>query len=236
MKKIMLLFSLILASAPAFAKCSSSGIYFWPSGTTVQENTIFSIEGYMNSQSLITKLGKNYDVYLKSATDKIALHVQEICAGQLSITQAILKPERNLIAGQEYTIVISNKDLREQETEDIASYTKSWTVAEGKDDILPAWKSKPVFKKNDFEMYGCGPAASSIFSFSASESSAFLVRTTVKNVETGTESVYYLNPYENQISIGHGMCSGAFVIEGGGKYEVEFSLLDASGNVTAWVA
>ncbi len=30
------------------------------------------------------------------------------------------------------------------------------------------------------------------------------------------------------------MCSGAFDFEEGDNYEIEFSIIDASGNLTAW--
>ena len=71
------------------------------------------------------------------------------------------------------------------------------------------------------------------FSCKVSEISDYLVKTVVKNVKTGVVRIYYLTTSQDEIKVGHGMCSGAFVLEKDENYEVAFSLIDASGNVNA---
>jgi hypothetical protein len=41
-----------------------------------------------------------------------------------------------------------------------------------------------------------------------------------------------VSPVSNTLRIGYGMCSGEFYFEDGEKYEISFSLMDASGNMT----
>ena len=239
MKKTIQLLILLLATVEGFSKCTSSGLTFWPSAKNINENSIFVIDGYATSQKIIEGLGTNYKVYLKSSGQKINLNVQETHIGQFRLTQAILKPEKNLTPGLEYELVIENlKDISNQ----VSRYNEltnqhekvKWKVIAGKDSIAPSWKIKPTFKNNIYTMFGCGPEIFSNFNFSASDNSSILVRTTVKNISTGKETTYYLDTKDNTIAIGHGMCAGAFDFDDGEKYEVEFSLFDSSGNITPW--
>jgi len=109
-----------------------------------------------------------------------------------------------------------------------------WTVVAGQDNSAPTWTSMPKFKNSTYQEYGCGPAVFANFTFSATDNSEYLIKTTVKNLSNGKETTYYLTGKENIIAVGHGMCSGAFNFDGGDKFEVEFGLFDASGNLTNW--
>ena len=239
MKKIIQILILLLTTVDGFSKCASSGLYFWPTKQTISENSIFVIDGYATSQKIISGLGTTYKVYLKSDKQKIKLNVQELLVGQFSLTQAILKPESTLSVGQEYELVIENLGDLESQVSKYNSETRQnekikWTVNNLNDSIPPTWTSIPKFKNSSYDMYGCGPAVFANFTFSATENSEFLIKTTLKNATTGLETTYYLQPDEKQVVVGHGMCSGAFDFLGGDKFEVEFSLVDASGNLTKW--
>ncbi len=240
MKKIIPLLVLLLTTLDGFSKCASSRLYFWPAKQTISQNSIFVIDGYASSQKIINELGKTYTVYLKSDNQKIKLNVQEILVGQFRLTQAILKPETTLSVGKEYELVIENlgdlENLVTKYNSETKQYEKvKWTVNDVIDTASPTWTSNPKFKNSRFDMYGCGPAIFAYFTYSASDHSEYLVKTTVKNKSTGLETTYYLKPEEKVIEIGHGMCSGAFIFDGGTKFEIEFSLFDASGNLTKWI-
>lgn len=45
-----------------------------------------------------------------------------------------------------------------------------------------------------------------------------------------TSSDYFITSEDNKISIGHGMCAGEFSFDDESNYEVQFGLMDASGN------
>lgn len=239
MKKIFPILILLLTAVDGFSECASSGLYFWPIEKTISQNSIFVIDGYSTSQKIISGLGTTYKVFLKSDKQKIKLNVQEKLVGQYNLTQAILKPETTLSVGQEYELVIENLGDLEDQISKYNSTTREkekikWTVSHFSDTLSPIWISKPKFNNSSYEMYGCGPAIFANFSFSASDNSEFLIKTTLKNKSTGTKTTYYLRTYKNIIAVGHGMCSGAFNFNGGEIFEIEFSLFDASGNVTKW--
>lgn len=239
MQKVILIFILFLITIKGFSKCASHGLYFWPSGKTVNENSVFVIEGYQMSQQIITLLGTTHRAYLQSDQQIINLKVKEVLIGQFSLTQAILIPEKNLTVGLEYELIITNlKDPSEEVSRANESTGKKekvkWIVAAGKDTTAPVWTSTPAFENGTYQMYGCGPAVSANFTFSATDKSEFLIKTIVKNISTGKETTYYLKKEGDIIQVGHGMCSGAFTFKDGEQFEVEFSLLDASGNFTTW--
>lgn len=239
MKKIIPIIILLLTTVDGFSKCASSGLYFWPTKQTVSQNSIFVIDGYATSQKIITGLGTTYKVYLKSNNEKIKLNVQELLVGQFSLTQAILKPEEILSVGQEYELVIENLGALESQVYRYNDSTRQkekvkWTVSNFSDTVSPIWTNNPKFKNSSYDMYGCGPAIFANFTYSAKDNSEYLIKTIVKNKSTGIETTYYLKPDDKVIAVGHDMCSGAFNLEGGDKFEVEFSLFDASGNLTKW--
>ena len=72
------------------------------------------------------------------------------------------------------------------------------------------------------------------FDFPIKDSSEVIIKTTVKNIKSGIKTTYYIAPQNNQIGVGHGMCSGAFTYDDNPDYEVEFTFMDASGNTTTW--
>ncbi|SHG33271.1 hypothetical protein SAMN05443549_103289 [Flavobacterium fluvii] len=236
MKKVILISVMLLTAVNAFSKCAYTGLSFWPAGQTVNKNSIFVIDGQQLSQKIVSELGTVYPVYLKSDQQKIKLTVQEILVGQYGLTQAILKPETTLSPGQEYELIIENLENSERL---VCKYNPAgerekikWTVVNRLDNAAPAWTDSPKFKNSSFTVAGCGPIIFANFSFSASDKSEFLIKTTVKNISTGKETSYYLKAEENLIAVGHGMCSGAFNFKDGENFEVEFSLFDASGNLS----
>ncbi|SMB98345.1 hypothetical protein SAMN00120144_1060 [Hymenobacter roseosalivarius DSM 11622] len=82
---------------------------------------------------------------------------------------------------------------------------------------------------------GCGPAVNVDFYGVVQDQSAYIVKASVRNLATGEIVSYYLRPViKDFISIGHGMCSGAFALEKGKNFSVVFTLMDASGNTANW--
>jgi len=241
MKNIIPILILLLSTVEGFSKCGPGRLYFWPSKPTVNPNSIFVIDGYGMSRKIVGELGTTYKVYLRSNKEKIKLNVQELLIGQFYQTQAVLKPETTLSAGKEYELVIENLDNLENQAYRFNDSTWKkekikWVVSNFNDTASPVWTSNPKFKNSRYDLYGCGPATFANFSFSATDNSEYLIKTTVKNKATAIETTYYLKPGNKEIAVGHGMCSGAFNFDDGDKFEVKFSLLDASGNLTTSTA
>lgn len=238
MKKLALILLGVFFTLSSKADCSMNGIWVFPTKSVVKQNTIIMINGYSMSQSIIKGLNKEYKIYLQSGNDIVKLNTLEINVGQFGITQAILKPESKLIAGLIYRLKIDN--LPNWET--LSRYNPDKSKSEPIDyEVLPEIDTeKPTFTSQAKELkktlvyYGCGPSENVVFNCPIIDSSEFLIRATVKSLKTGVKTSYYIEPIKKQILIGHGMCSGAFSFNNGNDYEIEFSILDSSGNTQNW--
>jgi hypothetical protein len=238
MKPLLTLFLGLFWIATVHADCDGVGLWIFPSGQTIKQNSMFVLTGYAESQHVILGLNKKHSIYLKSGKKKIKLLVTEVCVGQFYVTQAVLKPESTLEAGLEYTMYID----RLPEYDRFEKYNGStqkyepvrYTVVGRMDQEKPTLSGNPKELKKTLVYYGCGPSVHVVFSNPAIDSSDVIVKTTVKNSKTGEETTFYIEPEGNNINVGHGMCSGAFVFDDSMHYEVEFSFMDASGNLTSW--
>lgn len=238
MRYLLTLLITLFCTTTAYAECASSSLWVFPSGQTINPNSIFILNGYAYSQRVIPELNKKHNIYLKSGLQKIKLVVTEICVGQYRITQAILKPEKELKAGRKYTLHIDNLPANARLNRYNSATEKyepiTYKVAPEKDLENPQLSAKPVELKKTFFYYGCGPSTHVVFNNPAKDKSEIIVKTTVKNLKTGKETTFYIEPDGDGISVGHGMCSGAFDFDDGDEYEVEFSFMDSSGNMTSW--
>jgi hypothetical protein len=218
--------------------CAWNGLSAFPSGRTLRQNPIIVIDGYAASQGVVKGLKKQYPVYLVNGKQKIKLNVKEILVGQFRLTQAVLVPETNLTVGLEYTLVIDNlpkdESLLRWNDELKKSEPIVYLVLEGIDIVKPTFNTTPKELKKSLIYYGCGPSINVVFDCNVNESSEYLVKATVKSIKSRKENSYYLEPDKGILNIGHGMCSGAFNFDKGDNYEIEFSILDASGNLTTW--
>jgi hypothetical protein len=239
MKQILTIIIGLFCSVTLYADCAGTGLSIFPSGQIIKQNSIFILDGYAESQNVILGLNKKHSIYLKSGNKKIKLLVTEICFGQFYLTQAVLKPETELEAGLEYTMYIDSLPKYER----FNKYNKStqkyepvtYKVVAEKDIEKPNLATKPKELKKTLVYYGCGPSIHVVFSNPAIDNSDIIVKTTVKDLKTGKETTYYIEPEGDKIKVGHDMCSGAFDFEdNSNNYEVEFSFMDASGNLTAW--
>jgi lipoprotein-anchoring transpeptidase ErfK/SrfK len=229
----------LLFSAASFAKCAGAYLSVWPAPGKINQNPIFVLDGYAASMDVIYNLNKKYAVYLKSGNTKIKLEIRETLTGQYRIAQAILVPTENLQIGKEYELIID--DLPENEGVRMYDYTNNkklaikWKVVAGIDKEAPQWTVQPKYTGKSKMAFGCGPGIDVSFSYAANDSlSNHLIKATVKDVATGKTATYYIPASQNKITVGHGMCSGAFDLIDDKAYEVEFSLMDASGNTSQW--
>lgn len=220
------------------AICAVNRLSAFPYGNTLKQNSIIIIEGYELSQVVVKGLNKQFPVYLVAGKQKIKLNVKEILISQYRLTQAILKPETNLKAGLSYTLVIDNLP----QTESLNRWNKDlkqnepivYKVIDGTDTIKPTFNTIPKEIKKSLISYGCGTSTHVVFDCNVIDSSEYLIKATLKNVKTGNETTYCVKTYNGTIGIGHNMCSGAFNFGESDDYEIAFSIIDASGNFTAW--
>jgi hypothetical protein len=237
MKQLLTLALCIFLSAKAYADCAGSGLNMFPYGETIRQNSIFILTGAYNSGDIIHDLNKKYKIYLKSGDKKIRLFVIEICIGQYFLTQAVLKPASELEAGKHYTVCIDGLFVESNAKtggENKPIELRTYKVIAQRDINNPQLSSKPKETGKTLRHFGCGPDIHVDFSNPAKDQSEIVVRTTVKNLATRKETVFYLVPSGNRIEVGHNMCEGAFDFDESIHYEVGFSFMDASGNITLW--
>lgn len=224
------------------ADCAGNGLSIFPHEKEIQKTSVFVLDGYAESQHVINGLNTKFPIYLKSGKERISLVVFEVQTGQFLVTQALLKPEKPLTPGKEYMLVIDNLP----DYENLGTYNSktqkydviTYVVKDESDTEAPQWIKVPEEKGKSVQHFGCGPSIRIDFDLQIREQSAFLVKTTVRSVESGKETSYYVNAGKEGFAIGHGMCSGAFKFDEGKDYQARFTIMDASGNLseeTEWV-
>ncbi|MFD2164195.1 hypothetical protein ACFSJU_17430 [Paradesertivirga mongoliensis] len=228
MRTTLLLLWTLTVNYTAFGMCMWSGINVWPKQQSISSNSIFIIEGYAGSQELIKNINIKNRIYLKSGKQTIDLKVVKVNIGQFRLTQAILKPLKRLAFGETYELHIDNLTHIDKHAYKITK----WKVANQIDQERPAWTHEPNFKQNTYVSYGCGPEKLVNFCGEFQDTSPTLVYTRVLNKRNNSAADYYLISEKNSIALGHGMCAGEFSFDERTTYEVQFGLMDASGNTT----
>lgn len=232
MRHLITILLLVLTVHTARAMCGGATAQVWPSGKTLSPNPVILIDVSGNS-SLIHLMGTRYHAMLCSGNDTIPLTIAERFEGQFSASQALFRPERALQKRQEYELFIQGLENPLEMVYRMDPKGNKlpvrWNVSDETDLVAPQWTQQTSYKDASYMSYGCGPAVSMNFNLQADPADV-LVRTTVTNKLTGKMHFYYLHPEDGQLSVGHGMCSGAFVFEPQAEYDVCFCLVDASGN------
>lgn len=232
-----------LSSSIVFADCSSSGIYVFPASKEIYENSMFTLEGYYFSQELIKDLDSNYTAYLISKTEKIKLHILDRYQGQMDLYKVRLKSKGYLTMGEEYELKIIHNESGKVADELMNRYnpeTKKYEsiqfkVTKKTDKKVPVWGGEISHKENSLTLFGCGPANYAIFESSVIDGSKVLIQVDIRNINS-KEINTYLVPIDIEnglITLGHGMCSGAFKFKSGESYEVQFKPIDECGNYGA---
>ncbi|MBC7448227.1 MAG: hypothetical protein H7330_09235 [Hymenobacteraceae bacterium] len=238
MKKIILILLALLPALRGAAKCGGRGLWVWPTSSFVSTNAVFVLNANGLSQEVITNLNKKHAVYLISENQKVRLQVREVCVGQYLITQAVLVPIDPLVVGADYQLIIENlpqyQALESRKTEMGRLEQPHWKVSASLAPEPIAWLSSPkVVNKQKIE-YGCGPERYVTFNYALAISGEYLLKTTIQGAGDNFKTTYYLEAERGQVSVGHGMCSGAFLLADNSHYEVTFDVFDAQGNVFAW--
>ena len=92
-------------------------------------------------------------------------------------------------------------------------------------------KTKFKFKNSNHTMFGCGPAIYANFTILNPIKKKSIYKIELYDLTTNKITTYYQSNLQNEISIGHGMCSGAFNFIAGNKYKVRFTPMSSSGKL-----
>lgn len=103
----------------------------------------------------------------------------------------------------------------------------SWKVVAGADTVAPSLQRKPLAGDTKWTRYGCGPASSlKVTQVKANEPVFFEAVATV----SGQTTVGLLVPGDDELELGHGMCSGAFSFKPGARVSVVLTPIDFAGH------
>lgn len=243
-KQTLLLLSVISGTKSRFAKCSTSGMQFFPEQKEISLNSLFIIQGYSYSQKTINGF-KERIIYLESENGElIELKLQEILKGQMKLTQAIFCPASELKPNTSYFLKYS--DQTEDEEREMMHYNSEinerekiyWKTTEKK--VLEPLNSNlnVEFEKTELIHFGCGPSANAIFNVKNKSKSEVWYKTELVDLNTNNKKVYYIKERNGKLNVGHGMCSGAFIYNGKGKYNVRFTPMNTDGKslkTTDWI-
>ncbi|MES2429829.1 MAG: hypothetical protein V4556_02765 [Bacteroidota bacterium] len=234
MKKFFVITILLFVATFAKADCLGySTKCVWPIGKLISTNSIIIIN--TGDSSFGNNIGSKYKMYLQSTKtkNKILLSVIEICNGGLNLMQIVLKPSSALLEDEEYELIeiYNSKKITKATRWDL-----KWKVS-NKNSTSLVWKNQPTLINKIYYAYGCGPEAKVVFSSENAEAPTQMVKTSIKNKQTGIETTCYIRSDYGIVILGHNMCWGEFQFAKEGKndndeYDVRFSLIDESGNTS----
>lgn len=249
MKKLLLSFSLVfLTATQVLADCISAGIWAYPSQHEIKQNSLIMVEGYAQSQKIVSALGKKYTIYLETVGHRVQLKPLEVYQSTYALTQVLFKPSEKLQIGKTYALSIRDTPEHLHKSGLLTRWNSKtskrenvcWRVSKGQDTSISGWLAPPRFAKTTFDMFGCGPAMYAIFDAQIRDASEVWIKTQVMDITAQKSYTYYLRSKGGKIKIGHGMCSGEFSFMKKHEYKVRFSLQSIYGKTreqwTQWIS
>jgi hypothetical protein len=217
--------------------CSDSGLNIYPKEKEISLNEMIIIEGYASSQKIINSLSKR-KVFLTSKNDKVQLTYKASNVGEMNITQAFFIPLKSLKPNSIYFIEFENQTTEEtsllkvwnkvkKNSEKISFKTRLKKTIQGKYKNI-----EYKFENTNYIMYGCGPAIYANFKVQNTLKKKNIYKIELFNITSNNKKTYYLpSNIKGVVSIGHGMCSGAFNFNSISKYKIRFTPVNSSGEL-----
>ncbi len=223
----------LLDANPAISRCAWKGARVHPgSGYPVPVNAVFILEGYGESRRAVETMEER-SAYLQSGNDRVSLSPRRVYHGQKGVSLVVLQPERPLKAGEIYKMYapsIAPGALDYYMTGERREY--EWNAQQVVDKTAPALLSQPSVGRSRYIEYGCGPAVNVDIHMETSQEYILFAEVELRRVDKPEKKpATYLLPVERGVlTIGHGMCSGAFKLSRDVEYEARITLVDAAGN------
>lgn len=223
-----------------YADCDNTGSFWvYPSNNKLNTNSLIVLNAYAGMQEVVTNLNDKYPIYLESENHRVLLEVIETHKGFLDIAQCLLSPKDSLLVGETYTLKIDSIDpFAEYLLSNWNEQTKkrepfTWIVSNSVDNNNPILTEEPKIVDKRYIEYGCGPEIFVDFEMKIEDDSDILVETELIDIDSNKRRVYYLILRDKMcLSVGHGMCSGAFELSNTGFSKIRFKFLDICGNTT----
>ena len=231
MKYFLTLISLLLITQICEAKCGG-GIAVYPEGNTinVKGHIIIEAYGWGKSHELLNQLGDKHRIYLLSEKDEIDLIQRDYKKGEKSWSQVLLTPKRELTLGLEYVLVAEIKHPDDELYLNLRRMPRRggmdrarWTVVKSSTENKSSDPIEATLKTSNVQKFGCGPAVENRYTTNDEINNDQFILTQILEIESGKLSEYYIIKKNDELKIGHGMCSGPYKFKRNNSYKIRFS-------------
>lgn len=229
----------VMLPGQAVAVCALGGYSVWPPPGPVPINTVILVEarGYLSSS---LRSGSAGVVELRGGGEAVRLEPIQRLGGRGTLEQVLFMPVRRLTPGVEYELFVpglENGPLTHI-TFDLPEFVPlRWVAQETADLAPPVWVGRPRVVAKRYIDWACGSEIEVDVQLPTRESGPLLAlaELTPTGATRGELQTHFLRVVDGVVSVGHGMCGGAFDLEPGGEYLLRPVLLDAAGNrAEAW--
>lgn len=231
---LVIVLMVALLSGDAAAECALGGYSAWPPPGPVPRNTVILVEvyGYLGRP-----LGSAWPATaeLRGGGDVVPLEPQLRFTGQAGGSQVLLEPTRPLTPGVEYELFMPELEdgpLTHITFERPEFVPYRWTAHEATDRTAPVSVGEPKVAERRYIEWGCGSEIEVDVRLTARDSGPLLALAELTPTGGTLEEAgaYLLPVVDGAVSIGHGMCGGAFDLKPGGEYLLRLAILDSAGN------
>ena len=202
----------------ASAKCAGQWAYSPHETTTPSGWLLVNGNTYEGSfKELATRTPR-----VVSGNHSVDLTVHAVHQGQFRLTQIVFKPSEPLRVGQTYKFDSKKNPLDRL----------SWKVVAASGG-QPQFAGAPTLESTDRTRFGCGPAVEATIKVpTTGQTLGFLVELRPAGDRKAGQR-FLLTSTDGKIRVGHGMCSGAYRMTKGERYELRvINLVSATGTTT----
>lgn len=227
----LLALPLLALPAAASADCAAGSVGVWPSpDRPLDARGRLVLDAYGADRAWVRDIARHRP-RLEGAGAAIPLEVVQTYEGAFETTQVVLRARRPLRPGRRYRFVMSGRPNPRIRGAGGPRVPMVWTTAAGDPDA-PRWTSAPRLADTSFTAFGCGPAIYAHVAVAVTDASAVLYRVTVRPASGGPARSHLVPARDGRVDVGHGMCSGPFVLDAGVRYLIELAAIDAAGHET----
>lgn len=206
---------LLVVSLDAAAKCSNEWFDVAPEP---------GVELPPSAHVLVTLGGKHRDLTPKlefvAGPQKIAATVVHTFDG-MSQRLVLVKPSSPLPPGTWELLLALPKETP------ASRRFGPWKVKKEADSTPPSFTGTPALDGTNWQEFGCGPGSTIDVKHVTANEPVFIEAAVTVDGKTTTA---VLNPKDDVVGLGHGMCSGAFKLNPGTKGVVVVTPIDSAGN------
>lgn len=228
----------VMLPAQAVSMCALGGYSVWPPPGSVPRNTVLLVEarGYLSSSRRWASVGA---AELRGGGEAIRLEPIQRFRGRGG-EQVLFRPVRRLTPGVEYELFVPGLEdgPLTHITFDLPGFVPlRWVAQETEDLTPPVWVGRPRVVAKRYIDWACGSEIEVDVQLPTRESGALLAlaELTPTGATRGEPQTHLLRVVDGVVSVGHGMCGGAFDVEPGGEYLLRPVLIDVAGHrAEAW--